>query len=106
MTKIKTAEEHVAKIIKLEKQSKKDARDFRALQKKMESIEDLRDDVMAIIRDSKVDWDDIHANFGPTRRTLSRWDQKIVKFPQLGKMRTALRAVGKDFYIGEYKKSK
>lgn len=100
---IKTAEEHTAKIIKLERQRKKDESDFRAHQKKLEDIQDLRDDVMALIRNSKVDWDDIHAHFGPTPQTLHRWDQKTVRSPQLGKMRSALRAIGKDFYIGDYR---
>lgn len=103
LKKIKTAQEHTAKIIKLETQRKKEDREFRERQKRMEDIQDLRDDVMAMIRNSKVDYEDIHTQFGPTVQTLNRWDQKIVKSPQLGKMRTALRAIGKDFYIGDYK---
>lgn len=104
--RILTAEEHTAKIVKLETQKKREEREFRERQKRLEDIQDLRDDVMALIRNSKMDWEDIHAKFGPTVQTLHRWDQKTVKSPQLGKMRTALRAIGKDFYIGEYKPKK
>ena len=99
--RIKTAEEHVAKLTKLERDRKREEREFRERQKKMEDIQDLRDDVMALIRDSKMSWEVIHSNFGPTPQTLHRWDIKAVRSPQLGKMRTALRAIGKDFFIGD-----
>lgn len=102
-TTIKTAAEHTAKLTKLERQRKKDELEFKAYQKKMEDIQDLRDDVMALIRNSNTDWETIHSNFGPTPQTLNRWDQKTVRAPQLGKMRSALRAIGKDFFIGDIK---
>lgn len=103
VVRIKTAEDFVRDHDRRVKQRAKDLRDFKAHQKKMEDIQDLRDDVMALIRNARVDYEDIHAKFGPTPTTLNRWDKKEIKAPRIGKMRSALRAIGKDFYIGDYK---
>lgn len=66
--------------------------EFRREQQKLEYYEDLRDDVMSVIRNSGLSYEDIHARFGPHPSTLKKWDEKEIHKPQVGKMQSALRA--------------
>lgn len=72
---------------------------FRARQAEEEAYEDLRDDVMSIVRNHGMSYEDIHARFGPTPQTLQKWDMKEVKKPTLGKLQSTLHIFNKDIGI-------
>lgn len=103
---IKTAEEHVQDLDTLTARRKREEEEFKRKQKELEDIRDMRDDVMSMIRNARLSYEDIHAMFGPHPDTLKAWDLKKIDSPRMGKMRAALRAIGKDFYIGEYSPKK
>jgi hypothetical protein len=74
---------------------------FQKQQRELEGYADLRDDVMSIIKNSGMSFQEIHARCGPHPHTLENWARKDISKPQIGKMRAALRVVGYDFGIIE-----
>lgn len=74
---------------------------FRQKQAALEDYQDLRDDVISIVRNSKLTFEQIHERFGPTPATLQKWADKEVQRPQLAKMQTTLRACGRDLTIAD-----
>lgn len=97
---IKTAAQHRRDIAKAERERKM----FREHQAVEERYEDLRDDVMSAIKNSGRSFQQIHGHFGPHPHTLENWAQKKISKPQLGKMQSALRAIGKDIGIIEHRR--
>jgi hypothetical protein len=67
------------------------------------SIEDLRDETMAIVRKSGLTYDEIHAKFGASGTTLTKWNYKETLRPQLNTIRGTLRACGFDLVIAPQK---
>lgn len=67
---------------------------WKAEQAKLEAYEDLRDDVMSLVKNSGMSFEDIHDHCGPTPHTLENWAQKKVSRPQLGKIRAVLTIIG------------
>ena len=63
------------------------------------SIEDLRDETMSIVRNSGLSYDEIHARFGASGSTLSKWQYREVLRPQLNTIRGTLQACGYDLVI-------
>lgn len=70
-------------------------------QARLESYEDLRDDVLSVIKNAGVSFEDIHGKCGPHPHTLQSWAHGDVHQPRLGKMQSALRIVGYDIGIVE-----
>ena len=68
---------------------------------RLESYEDLRDDVLSVIKNAGVSFEDIHGRCGPHPSTLNSWATNQVHQPQLRKMQSALRIVGYDIGIVE-----
>jgi len=99
--KIKTAAEVISVIDTLAAQRAKEKREFAQKRAELEFFEDLRDDVVAIARNSGLSFGEIHARGGPTVGTLTKWMDKEVHRPWLGKMRSTLRICGHDFAIVE-----
>lgn len=67
---------------------------WKAEQQKLEAYEDLRDDVMSLVKNSGMSFEDIHDHCGPCPATLENWAQKKVSRPQLGKIRATLTIIG------------
>ena len=96
---IKSADEHVKTIDRLAATRAKEAREFREKQAELEYYNDLRDNVVSIMKNSGMTLTEIHARGGATVRTLSRWiDDKTVQ-PRLGKLRAVLVICDYDFQI-------
>lgn len=71
--------------------------------KPIASTEDLRDDCVSLVKNSGISFEEIHNRNGPTPQTLARWRDKEVVSPNMNKMRSALRAIGKDIGIIDFK---
>lgn len=56
--------------------------------------ESLRDDVMSLVRNSKMSYDQIWSRGGPTPKTLESWQNREVKYPQIGTAQAILKAIG------------
>ena len=76
-----------------------DRKQFLERQADAEKYEDLRDDVISLVNNSGLGYDEIHARCGPHPRTLSAWANKEVSRPQMGKMLSTLRILGRDIGI-------
>jgi hypothetical protein len=68
---------------------------------RLESYEDLRDDVLSVVKNSGLSFEDIHGKCGPHPSTLNAWATNHVHQPRLSKMQSALRIVGYDIGIVE-----
>jgi hypothetical protein len=73
---------------------------------RLESYEDLRDDVLSVIKNSGLSFEDIHGRCGPHPSTLEHWATNRVHQPRLAKMQSALRIVGYDIGIIEGQRHK
>jgi transcriptional regulator with XRE-family HTH domain len=63
------------------------------------SLEDMRDDCVALFLNSGLTQDQVHQRGGPTAGTISKWLYKETRFPRLDTMRALVRALGCDFVI-------
>lgn len=106
---IKTAGQHVRAMINKDRYSTaEDAQHKKAVEAeraRLESYEDLRDDVLSVIKNSGVSFEDIHGKCGPHPSTLTHWATNQVHQPRLSKMQSALRIVGYDLGIVEGRRS-
>jgi DNA-binding transcriptional regulator YiaG len=73
---------------------------------RLESYEDLRDDVLSVLKNENVSYEDVHGRLGPHPSTLHKWETGEIHFPQLRKMQSALRTVGYDLGIIEGRRHK
>lgn len=79
-----------------------ETREFRKKRAELEAYQDLRFNVVSLLKNSDMSFEDIHAHCGPCPATLIRWfNPDIMVNPQFGKMRSALRIIGYDFGIVE-----
>jgi hypothetical protein len=98
---ITAAEARTQKRLDAERRLTAEEREFRKKRAELEQYQDLRDDVMALVRNSSFTFELIHARCGPHPGTLKKWDEKTTDKPQLGKMRSTLRILGYDLGIVE-----
>jgi hypothetical protein len=68
---------------------------------RLESYEDLRDDVLSVLKNHNISFEEVHGRLGPHPSTLTSWATGAVHQPQLRKMQSALRTVGYDIGIIE-----
>lgn len=67
----------------------------RALEaQRLERYEFMRDDLMSLVKNSGMSFEDIHGRCGPHPSTLENWAQKKILRPQLGKMISVMRIIG------------
>lgn len=83
------------------KKLSREEQEFRKKRAELEAYQDLRDDVMSLVRNSDLTFEIIHSRCGPHPATLRKWDEKAVDKPQLGKLRSTLRILGYDIGIVE-----
>lgn len=65
----------------------------------IEALEDLRDDCIAIVINSKMTFKQVHERGGPTPKTVSKWLYRETKFPRLATIRAILNACDHDLTI-------
>ena len=63
------------------------------------ATESLRDDVISVIRNSPLTFEDIHARCGPHPTTLIKWLERTTKRPHVSTMVAALQACGHQLKI-------
>lgn len=63
------------------------------------SLEDLRDDCVAVVINSGQSFKRVHENGGPTPQTTSKWLHRETQFPQLATVRAMLNACGHEITI-------
>lgn len=66
-------------------------------QARLENYEDMRDNLISLVRNSNFSFELIHERCGPHPSTLQAWADKKVSKPQLGKMYAVLQIIGKKF---------
>lgn len=71
-------------------------RNTRFVREPLANLEDLRDDCVAIFRESGMTQQEVHAAGGPTPSTISKWIYRETMFPRLDTVRAFFRAVGHD----------
>jgi hypothetical protein len=105
---IKTAGQHVRAMITKDRYSTaEEAQHKRAVdaeRARLESYEDLRDDVLSVLKNNHMSYEDVHGKFGPHPSTLHAWEVGTVHFPQLRKMQSALRTCGYDIGIIDHRR--
>ena len=111
MTKeIKTAAQHVRAIITKDRYSTAEEKQHRlaveAERSRIEAYEDLRDDVLSVLKNNHISFEDVHGRLGPHPSTLHAWEKGAIHQPQLRKMQSALRTVGYDIGIIEGRRHK
>lgn len=67
-----------------------------AERRRLEAYEDLRDDVISLVKNSHLTFEEIHGRMGPHPQTLTKWMEKTTHAPQLGKIQATLRILGYD----------
>jgi hypothetical protein len=70
-----------------------------AERQRLEAYEDLRDDVVSLVKNSHLTFEDIHGKLGPHPSTLTKWAEKTTHAPRLGKMQATLRIIGYDIGV-------
>jgi phosphoglycolate phosphatase-like HAD superfamily hydrolase len=107
---IKTAGQIRASIVNQNKfsttEEAKHKRAVEAEKARLESYEDLRDDVLSVLKNNNMSWEDVHGRLGPHPSTLHAWETGVIHFPQLRKMQSALRTCGYDLGIIEGRRHK
>lgn len=63
------------------------------------TIEDLRDDCIALFRDSGMTMKAVHEAGGPTPHTISKWLYHETRFPRLDSMKALVKAIGGEIMI-------
>lgn len=64
-------------------------------------LEDLRDDCIAVVLNSKQTFKQVHERGGPTPQTIGKWLYRETKFPQLATIRAILKACDFDLTISQ-----
>lgn len=110
MTDILTAGQVRSAIIRKDRYSTakeaKHKQQMDAEQARLENYEDLRDDVLSVLKNHHISFEDVHGKLGPHPSTLRSWEMGTVHQPQLRKMQSALRTVGYDIGIIEGRRHK
>lgn len=108
--KIKTADEHIADITNLDKERKKRAakerQEQREHQRRLEeeaNVADIRDATIAHIKNAGFTFENVDKRGGPCARTLVKWQEGLTINPRMTTIRRALRIVGKDIGIVDFK---
>lgn len=66
------------------------------------SLEDLRDDCIAVVINSGQSFKRVHEQGGPTPQTTSKWLYRQTQFPQLATVRAMLNACGHEITIAPH----
>jgi hypothetical protein len=96
---ILTADEVKASIVKHRTRQTIERREFEQAQALLENYADLRDDVMSLVKNSHLSFEEIHNRCGPTPNTLAKWRDREIDQPRLSKMQSTLRILGYDLGV-------
>lgn len=102
--KITTAEEWQERLAQRETKQQRDERHFQHRLKVERAMEDVRDDLMSLVKNSGISDEEIHRRNGPTPKTLQNNRDMVVKAPRMSTVLSTLWAIGKDLSdLGNYK---
>lgn len=105
MAEIKTAEDVVKSLDahrdRQRREQKQHDAAYEAERDRLEAYEDLRDEVMSLVKNSQLSYEDIHGRCGPHPSTLAKWAEQQTKFPRLGKLQSTARICGYDIGVIE-----
>jgi hypothetical protein len=100
---ILTAEQWQRELRRLETQGFKEQREFEEKREYELSCEDLRDEVVALVRNElgrgEKAAEIVHARLGCHPSTFHNWEEKRVMNPRMSKLRATARAVGYDLKL-------
>ena len=99
MSHILSVEEVKASISRHRTRTAIEKREFEQAQAVLESYADLRDDVMSLVKNSHLSYEEIHNRCGPTPTTLSNWASREIAQPRLSKLQSTLRILGYDLGV-------
>lgn len=66
---------------------------------------EMRDQVIGVLHSSKLSWERVEAEGGPVASTLKSWSEGRTRRPRVDTMRSALRVVGYDLAIVQFRKN-
>jgi hypothetical protein len=66
-------------------------------QARLENYEYMRDNLMSLVKNSGLAFEDIYDRFGPHPQTLEKWARRETRQPHMGKMYATLQIIGKKF---------
>jgi hypothetical protein len=96
---ILTADEVKARLKAHRTKSAIEKREFERAQAVLENYQDLRDDVMSLVKNSRLSYEEIHNRCGPTPTTLAKWRDHEIDQPRLSKLQSTLRILGYDLGV-------
>lgn len=73
---------------------------------RLETYEDLRDDVISLVKNSHLTFEEIHGKLGPHPNTLTKWMDKSTHAPRLGKVQATLRILGYDIGVIQHQRKR
>lgn len=95
----RTAEQMRADVTRSLQREGKEKRDADRRRAELENIADMRDDIISLVRNSGLSFEDIHAACGPHPTTLQAWADKKVTAPRLSKMQATARILGWNYKL-------
>ena len=100
---IKSAEEWQKDIRRDEKRKEKEKREHQRRLEEEAACRDIRDATIAHIKNAGFSFQKIEDLGGPVVRTLVKWQEDLVTNPRMTTVRRALRCVGKDIGIVDFR---
>jgi hypothetical protein len=100
---IKSAEEWQKDLKREEKRKEKERRDHQRHLEEEAACRDIRDATIAYIKNAGMSFQKVEDLGGPVVRTLVKWQEELVTNPRMTTIRRALRVVGKDIGIVDFR---
>ena len=100
---IKSAEEWQKDFRREEKRKEKERREHQRHLEEEAACRDIRDATIAHIKNAGYSFQKVEDLGGPVVRTLIKWQENLVTNPRMTTIRRALRVVGKDIGIVDFR---
>jgi hypothetical protein len=103
MANVKTAQEWRKDIERDERRREKERREHQRRLEQDAHCRDIRDATISHIKNAGLSFQKVEDLGGPVVRTLVKWQEDLVINPRMTTIRRALRVVGKDIGIVDYR---
>jgi hypothetical protein len=100
---IKTAEDWQKDLQRDKRREDKERREHQRKLEEEAACRDIRDATIAHIKNAGYSFQRVEDMGGPVVRTLVKWQEELVTNPRMTTVRRALRVVGKDIGIVDYR---
>lgn len=100
---IKSAEQWQKDLQRDEKRKEKERREHQRRLEEEAACRDIRDATIAHIKNAGYTFEKVENLGGPVVRTLIKWQENLVTNPRMTTIRRALRVVGKDIGIVDFR---